>query len=128
MTLSSTMMTTSNPLWWAPFKAVLGQDCRSPLINCVVDALLQNKELAVGCDGAFIRQSHPLVEFAQKFIGLHVDRILPERAPDDHTTPISGRFQSRPALRIRANFGIGSVVTEREQVERWPPAARPTAP
>ena len=48
------------------FKAVLGQDCGTPLINGVIDALLQNEELALGCDGAFIRQSHPLAEFAQE--------------------------------------------------------------
>ena len=46
-------------------------------IDHVVDPFLENEQLAPGCGGVFVGQSNPLVQFAQKFIGFHVERILP---------------------------------------------------
>src|SRR5882672_10940448 len=39
------------------FESLLGQDCRSSLVGRVVDALLENEELALGFDSAFVGQS-----------------------------------------------------------------------
>jgi hypothetical protein len=60
------------------FEASLGHDGRSSLIDRVVGPFLEDEELAPGYDGVLVGQSHPFAQFAQEFIGLHVERILPE--------------------------------------------------